>query len=138
MNSSYELEIIPGTRIGKFHLGWELNELIKHLDFEYTIEHYQDQDTTLIKSNDFWFTLDKTKGLHTIYASGNFKGKYNNLIGLGTVLAQIHGVSFEVDEEFLQDTMWWRFKLTNVTGIHFVPEKEWDDTTPIRSIHVFY
>lgn len=137
MSESYELQIIPGKRIGKFQLGWRLDELINHLEFEYTIEHYPNEIITIM-SNDFWFTLNKTKGLYSIYSMGKYQGKYNNLVGLGSILTDIHGdLNYELDEEFLYDTMWWRFKPRDVQGIHFQTEEEWDDRTPIFSIQVF-
>ena len=137
MSALYELEIIPGKRIGKFQLGWRLDELVKYLDFEYTIEQCPNE-TTLVTSKDFWFTLNETLGLHNIYSMGNYRGKYKNLIGLGSILSDNKGtLDYELDEEFLEDTMWWRFKPRDVQGIHFVPENEWDDKTPIESIHVF-
>ncbi|MGO4548427.1 hypothetical protein AB4Z29_26920 [Paenibacillus sp. 2TAB23] len=138
MNDSFELEIIPGIRVGKYHLRWNIDELISKIDFEYEIVQHNKYEMTVIESNDFWFTLNKTKGLYNIYAKGNYKGMYNNLVGIGSVLNQISGLKYEIDEEFLYDTMWWRFKPTNVKGIHFVPDNEWDDSSSIHSIHVFF
>ncbi|MGM0885095.1 MAG: hypothetical protein ACQEXQ_29140 [Bacillota bacterium] len=137
LSTLYELEIIPGKRIGKYQIGWRLDELMKHIDFEYTIKHYPNE-TIAITSDDFWFTLNETEGLYNIYSMGNYQGKYKNLIGLGSILTDIKGsLNYELDEAFLEDTMWWRFKPRDEQGIHFVPEKEWDDRTPITSIHVF-
>ena len=73
-----------------------------------------------------------------IYAQGNYKGNYKDIVGIGTVLADLKSeLNYEIDEDYLQETMWWRFRLPDKSGIHFVPMKEWDDRTPVVFISVF-
>ncbi|MFS0553196.1 hypothetical protein [Brevibacillus sp. 179-C9.3 HS] len=107
------------------------------MNFEYTCE-WARAEIISIKSDDFWFHLSKEQGLYSIYAMNNYKGKYQELIGIETVLSELKGeIDYEIDDDFLQDTMWWRFHIPCVQGIHFVPQKEWNDDTPIDFISVF-
>ncbi|MDF2682397.1 MAG: hypothetical protein K0R47_3587 [Brevibacillus sp.] len=92
MKSDYGLEIIPGKSLGNFQLGWDLGTLKKHLDFEYTCEWVHDEYVS-IKSDDYWFHLSKEQGLYSIYTMNNYKGKFRELIGIGTVLAELKGNS---------------------------------------------
>lgn len=137
LDNDYNLDIIPAKGVGKFQLGWDLDTLKKNLDGEYTCEWVQDE-ICMIENDDFKFHLNKDQGLYCIYVMNNFKGKFRELIGIGTVLSELkREIDYEVDDEFLQETMWWRFHIPSVKGIHFVPEQEWNDDTPIDFISVF-
>ena len=123
MQISYELEIIPGVRVGKFQLGWDLETLKEHIDFEYTCENVQDEHT-YIQSNDFWFHLNRKHGLYSIYTMNGYKGSFRGLIGIGTVLSELKGnIDYEIDKDFLEETMWWRYHIPGHEGMHLVPQK---------------
>lgn len=135
MDKTYDLEIIPGVRVGRFHLGSDLDTLLQQIEFDYTLE--KRDDYTFIFSENFWFHHNDNVGLYSIYARGKFMGKYKG-ISIGTVLADLKSeLNYEIDEDYLQETMWWRFHLPDEPGIHFVPVKEWDDRTPVNFISVF-
>jgi hypothetical protein len=81
-------EIIPGERIGIFHLGWKSETLKKHLSNNYKLEERVDKYIIIEKNIKFW--IDKKSDIITqISVFGCFKGKFQKDIGIGSTLFDV-------------------------------------------------
>ncbi len=80
--------IIPAKSIAEFELGWSFEQLVAHFRNGYEVENFEPGQKITYKNFRFW--IDKTtQKVEQISVTGNFDGKFQNKIGLGSTLKDI-------------------------------------------------
>ncbi|MEK4237516.1 hypothetical protein [Paenibacillus sp. FSL H7-0714] len=135
MSSYLYGDIIPGLSVGDFKIGCSMEEVLNKVSFEYHVEFGVHEGRAHIIEGDcikFFFDFE-TKNLVQITVFSDYKGKFQNLIGIGTVLSELKDVViYEVDEEDMDCSI----EFPGYNGIRINTEK-WDDDTPIKFISVY-
>lgn len=127
-----EGNVIPNVGIGKYLLNMSKKELLDIIGDDYK-ERVRKKDSIIsIENANFWLSYDGK--VNQIGVSKGFKGKYKNLIGIGSTLAEIQeklGAYVEVGDTY---------ELEFEKGICFELEdvEDWEElTAPIEFIYVF-
>jgi hypothetical protein len=110
---------MPGVGIGEFRLGMNFREIADMVK-EYTVEERHSCD--VIQCGDSSFFIDREKDTcFQIVAEGDFKGKFDYGIGIGSTLKDILHMGYKYFEDldcyFIKD----------VYGIGFELDGEWED-----------
>ena len=124
--------IIPGVRIGNVDLNITKNQLLEIIKNDYE-EHFRENDLVIeIENAKFWIASDGK--VDQIGVGGDFKGKYKNIIGIGSTLSDVK--KFIGDYINIYDT----YEMEAEKGICFELEDidDWDEQkAPIEYIYVF-
>lgn len=79
--------ILPGVRIGNVSLNITKNQLLEIIKNEYK-ERFRENDSVIeIENAKFWIASDGK--VDQIGVGGDFKGKYKNIIGIGSTLSDV-------------------------------------------------
>jgi hypothetical protein len=128
--------IIPGESIGEIKLGININQIENFNSFkqERVInEYFPDLDLIIYKTDLVNFYVEK--GIITqIMAHGNYLGKLNNLIGIGSTMNDIEKLIGPVDEDNEDNLI-----IEGIKGLCFDFESGpiYSNSTPIAKIYVF-
>lgn len=124
--------IIPGIGIGNIMLDLTKQELIDIIGEDYG-ERVRENDSIIeIQNAKFW--IDNDGKIDQIGVGKDFKGKYNDVIGIGSTLKDVK--KYIGNYISVYDT----YELESIKGICFELEDidEWDElTAPIEYIYVF-
>ena len=128
-------DIIPGKSIGEFYLGMCFADIQKRVH-DFKIEDGETCDILMCGDIRFW--VDKEKdSCFQILVEGDFTGKYDNKIGLGTTLKDINKMGLEWYEDL--DA----YFIKGIDGICLElgdteDDEEWDElSAPIETISVY-
>ncbi|MCI8983140.1 MAG: hypothetical protein HFG78_12145 [Hungatella sp.] len=124
--------IIPGISISGIKLGITKKEILKIIEGNYQEEILKRGSIIIIENAKFWIAEDGK--VDQIGVEGDFQGKYEGIIGLGSTLCDVK----EKIGNYIQiyDT----YELENIKGICFELEdiEDWDQLkAPIDHIYVF-
>jgi hypothetical protein len=130
-----EGDILPGIGIGNFKLGITRDELLSRLGDDYMQRESGEGGIIDIGNASFWIGNDGR--VNQIGVSGDFKGKYKEVMGLGTIAEDV--------KKYVDDyvEVWDGYELENVRGICFQlgdagDDSYWDEQkAPIEWIGVF-
>ncbi|MDQ0062437.1 hypothetical protein [Paenibacillus harenae] len=120
MSQSIYGEIIAGHCIGKFVLGLTKNELLELIDFPYNMK--ETPDSINVESENIDFFIDKHTGkLFTISVFGDFRGKFQNQIRIGSTLTD---VKKQVKGDLEYDPMGNEYNMKGITFFFSPMDKE--------------
>ena len=124
--------IIPGIGISNIELGITKQELLEIIGHSYQEQSLEIGSIIEIENAKFWIASDDK--VDQIGVEKDFKGKYENIIGLGSTLNDLK--QYIGDYIQVYDT----YELRNIKGICFELEDidDWDELkAPIDHIYVF-
>ena len=124
--------IIPGIGISNIELGITKQELLEIIGHSYQEQSLEMGSIIEIENAKFWIASDDK--VEQIGVEKDFKGKYENIIGLGSTLNDLK--QYIGDYIQVYDT----YELRNIKGICFELEDidDWDElNAPIDHIYVF-
>ncbi len=124
--------IIPGIGISNIELGITKQELLEIIGHNYQEQSLEIGSIIEIENAKFWIASDDK--VDQIGVEKDFKGKYENIIGLGSTLNDLK--QYIGDYIQVYDT----YELRNIKGICFELEDidDWDELkAPIDHIYVF-
>lgn len=128
-----EGNVIPNIGIGKYSLNMSKKELLDIIGKDYE-ERVRKKDSIIsIENANFWISSDGK--VDQIGVSKGFEGKYKNIIGIGSTLAEIQeklGAYVEAGDTY---------ELEFEKGICFELEdvEDWEElTAPIEFIYVYH
>jgi len=127
-------DIIPKQGIGNFMLGMTFDEIKSMVD-DFCIEEHRNVFIVVCDNIQFWIK-NETKKCKQILVTGDFSGKFNDIIGIGTTLDDIEKLGYEwyddLDAYFIKGIDGICFELADTD------EEVWDElTAPIAHISVF-
>lgn len=126
-------EIIPGERIGRFNIGMSKEKLLSQIQHDYTEWNRGDGFCIVsIENAKFWVGVDQK--VYQIGVRGEFKGKLDGKIGIGSTLREVKEKYGSYEQE--KDT----YGISDVGGVCFELEDvdEWEElTAPINWIFVY-
>ncbi|WP_240422125.1 hypothetical protein [Paenibacillus periandrae] len=125
--------ILNGKSVGKYHLGWSLEELKNEFDESYNLESLDNHFTLTFKDMKFWVLRDKDM-VSQIMVFGEYDGKFLDKIGIGSTISDLnkHGIKW-AKEDYV-------YILPDYPGICFELEDidEWDESiAPIEFISIY-
>jgi hypothetical protein len=125
-------DIIPAVGIGNIKLNDRKEALLERIGNDYR-ERLRENDSIIeIENAAFWISNDGR--IEQIGVTGDFKGKYKNVIGVGSTLEEVKKyVGSYID-------VYGTYEMEEDKGICFELEdaEDWDElTTPINYIFVF-
>jgi hypothetical protein len=133
MKKKLDGEIIPGKRIGVYEIGWDFETLKRYLTNNHRVEDREGKIVIIEDCIKFW--IDKeTNTVTQISVYGDFQGKFKNVIGIGSTLADIERYIGRWEEELGV------YILPDYPGICFElrDEDEWNELkTPIEYISIY-
>ena len=124
--------IIPGVSIGNIRLGITKEELLKMIREDCHEQSLGEGSRIDIENAKFW--INKDGKVAQIGVEKEFKGKYEEVIGLGSALCDVKKYIGEYVQVY--DT----YELKDINGICFELEdiEDWDELkAPIDHIYVF-
>jgi hypothetical protein len=133
MGNFIDAEIIPGDRIGEYYLGCNFEKLENNLHESYNIEERVNSYVVTTSMFKFWIDSD-TNCISQISVCNGFKGKFLNVIGIGSTLEDIER-NFGTWEHDLDV-----YTIPQYPGICFelLDEEEWDEMkSPIEFITIY-
>lgn len=125
-------DIIPNFGIGEITLNSTREELLKVLKGDFKERFREDDSIIEIENAKFWISSDGK--VDQIGVEGDFKGKYKNVIGLGSTLTDVKNLVGDYVNVY--DT----YEMEVDKGICFELEDidDWDELkAPIDHIYVF-
>lgn len=129
-------EIVPGERIGDIRLGMCFKEL-RQIVGEFEIRDLADYEVIVCADIKIWVSKERDEATQ-ILVQGGFKGKYMDMIGLGSTLTDVQNLLKATWHEDL-DT----YVIDDAPGMCFElgdsgDDTYWDEmTAPIEYISVF-
>jgi len=128
-------EIIAGQRIGRFCLGWSMEELIESIGSEFEYEVLEKIHGYSIKNKNITFFLNGQNHVDQIYVSGDYRGKFLGQMGVGTIPSQMKGIEYYYVVANVMET--W-FVIPDYPGIIFEPSQRdmFRDDAPIEVISI--
>lgn len=124
--------VIPGVSIGNFKLGMEEEKLLEMLGEDYTTRKREYDVIYSVENAGFWVAEDGK--VDQIGVKGDFKGKYREVIGIGSTLSDVKRLVGNY--KYVYST----YEMEEDKGICFELEdiEDWDELkAPIEYIFVF-
>ncbi|ULO05235.1 hypothetical protein H1230_19220 [Paenibacillus sp. 19GGS1-52] len=127
-------KIIPGTSVGKFKLGWTMDQVIHEATFKYfvNISDWESKSHSIEADSIKFFFDYKTKEIVQITVFDQYKGSFLNSIRIGTILSEIKD---PISYEFINGDNDCGIEFPDFKGI-IVHTQKWDDDTPIKFISI--
>ncbi len=129
-------DIVPGKCIGEIYLGMNMKQVCEIVSVN-KIRDLPDFYVVESENISIWISREEDK-VTQILVENEFKGKYNNFIGIGTSLKEIHekfGINWfeDLDCYFLENLDGMCFELGDSGNDYYWNE----ETAPIIAISVF-